>query len=479
VGLLCAVLVVFSRRIEMLGIRNYDTEASLHPTVAQHAAICSTYIAINLFAVVGVNVAYVYIAIYQSSALLILAQILLSFFKLLWNNVVTIEVLRQIVRTFARKTELEASVYAESQFVTLQIAVALLNSIVVPCLVVAVISPSCFYNVFVASPSVTSYYTYQYCSVFTEAGVCQVEYTRIGSTSYDPPFAYSYQCSSSMITYYAPAFVNLCIISAFFSPVLQLLTPTIWKYLTPGTLLYQFAGKLVSRLLRPPSPNPRAGSMYLQANQQLVILITYAGMLLTFGAMFPPLAVALALTISVSVFMAKLKVGRFLTIAAQLGLTQYTDILDRECDGVGSLSVLRNAMWMLIVISCGFYTMFLFDTLGDQQGFTRSLWVIVVVPLLPACMYLVYQHVQPAADTPPTPTNTETRRPTVDALTSKLPDVELPDVSSAQHNKRTSKNLQSDAIVSHEAVLELGEAVSEFPANEGVVFNALREDDQI
>jgi hypothetical protein len=59
-----------------------------------------------------------------------------------------------------------------------------------------------------------------------------------------------------------------------------------------------------------------------------------------------------------------------------------------------------------------------------------------------------------------------------------LPDVELPDVSSAQHNKRTSKNLQGDAVM-HDAALELGEAVSEVSDGNGVVFNALRDDDQI
>ena len=35
-----------------------------------------------------------------------------------------------------------------------------------------------------------------------------------------------------------------------------------------------------------------------------------------------------------------------------------------------------------------FYTLFLFDTLGDSVGFENALWVLVVMPLMPLFMYL-------------------------------------------------------------------------------------------
>ena len=46
----------------------------------------------------------------------------------------------------------------------LQLFVTLFNNIAVPCFVFAVISPSCFYHVFVAAPPVTSCYLYVECA---------------------------------------------------------------------------------------------------------------------------------------------------------------------------------------------------------------------------------------------------------------------------------------------------------------------------
>jgi hypothetical protein len=51
-------------------------------------------------------------------------------------------------------------------------------------------------------------------------------------------------------------------------------------------------------------------------------------------------------------------------------------------------------------------------------------------------------------------------------------------VSNAQHNQRTSRNLQS-GVITHGAALELDKVISEAPGGDGVVFYALRNDDQI
>jgi hypothetical protein len=121
----------------------------------------------------------------------------------------------------------------------------------------------------------------------------------------------------------------------------------------------------------------------------LIIVLTFLGLLLTFGAVFPPLAVALMVTILATVLLTKLKVGRFLSLARERGLQQYVELVEKECQGVGAVSVLHNSMWMLITISCWFYTLFLFDTLGDAVGFDKSLWVLVVIPLIPLMIYIL------------------------------------------------------------------------------------------
>jgi hypothetical protein len=38
-----------------------------------------------------------------------------------------------------------------------------------------------------------------------------------------------------------------------------------------------------------------------------------------------------------------------------------------------------------------FYTLFLFDTLGDAVGFAGAFWVLIVVPLLPAVALCLFR----------------------------------------------------------------------------------------
>jgi hypothetical protein len=44
---------------------------------------------------------------------------------------------------------------------------------------------------------------------------------------------------------------------------------------------------------------------------------------------------------------------------------------------------------MLVTLSFMFYALCLFDTLGDVVGLWSALWVLIVVPLLPALLYAV------------------------------------------------------------------------------------------
>jgi hypothetical protein len=61
---------------------------------------------------------------------------------------------------------------------------------------------------------------------------------------------------------------------------------------------------------------------------------------------------------------------------------------------------------MLVTLSCWFYTLFLFDTLGDAVGFEGAYWVLIVMPLTPVALYvlaLLLIHVIPRLDGPEPP----------------------------------------------------------------------------
>ena len=130
--------------------------------------------------------------------------------------------------------------------------------------------------------------------------------------------------------------------------------------------------------LRSPSQPAAAVPRHLQ----------YLGVLLTFGAVLPPLAVALLLTLYSVLYTTKAKLGRFLASAVELQQTQYVQTVEDECKSSGIDTIVRRAVWMLVTASCWFYTLFLFDTLGDAVGFGGAYWVLIVVPLMPLVIYV-------------------------------------------------------------------------------------------
>jgi hypothetical protein len=377
-------------------------------TVFQRVGVYAVYTAVNLALVVGVNVAFVYIALYQSNSLLILAQIALSLFKLFWNSVCTPFIIRLIADYISQTT-------SGTGFVSIQVMVALFNNIAIPCLVVAVVSPSCFYNVFDAAPSVDSRFIYYSCSGFLSTG-CDRYSPEIITTTYNPPFRYDFQCSSGILTYYAPAFVYLSIAATFLLPLLKVLVQQQHKRAVEGTRWFLLLDTVLPRILKPlPSRYLDAGREvsainmsqdtvvapqevarnilrpYFDANMFIITLMTYLGILLTFGVVFPPLAVAMCVTMLSVAWQGRIAVGRFLSNAREVNALKFVDIIEQECKGAVTIPKIRRCVFMIVCFACCFYALFLFDTLGDAVGFGRSYWVLIALPLLPVGLYIAHQ----------------------------------------------------------------------------------------
>ncbi|KAJ1441067.1 hypothetical protein B484DRAFT_390919, partial [Ochromonadaceae sp. CCMP2298] len=126
---------------------------------------------------------------------------------------------------------------------------------------------------------------------------------------------------------------------------------------------------------------------YFDANQLLLTMLTHFAILLTFGAVFPPLAVALGISIAAQYQSSILKVGRFLSAASAQGRWKHVALIDQECRCIMSKPILQQSTWMLVTLGFCFYTLFLFDCLGDAVGFVNSVWVLFVVPSLPLAIY--------------------------------------------------------------------------------------------
>jgi Leucine-rich repeat (LRR) protein len=223
-------------------------------------AYAAMYIAVDIFVVAGVNIAYVYVAIYRTSTELVFAQVWMALFKMAWNNTGAEALLMVIAKLMGTDKAAKAAALLK-----LRVFVTLLNNIVIPCMAAACVSPSCFYNMFVQAPAVKSTYNAPACSIL---GLFQCDLYRptLHTVTYHPPFRYSYQCSSSLITYYAPAFVNLCIFSSFGTPTFGFLVHHLRRLATPDTRWYRMLTAVLPKLWLPLPADPRAEDRYFKGS---------------------------------------------------------------------------------------------------------------------------------------------------------------------------------------------------------------------
>ena len=117
----------------------------------------------------------------------------------------------------------------------------------------------------------------------------------------------------------------------------------------------------------------------------LVNIVSNIGILITFGAIFPPLAVVICLSILANTRFVQLMIGRLLTKADALHLPSYGHQLDQDCEGAAK--AFRHVIWLLLVFTCLFYSLFVFDILGDSVGWRRALWAPLTMICLPLAIY--------------------------------------------------------------------------------------------
>jgi hypothetical protein len=108
-----------------------------------------------------------------------------------------------------------------------------------------------------------------------------------------------------------------------------------------------------------------------------------------------------------------------LALTARLFLQRYVDAAvaaDRQdcleelrstCLTAGTAQQLRAALFTVLAVSCVFYTLFLFDTLGDEGGFAGASWALIAVPLLPCAIWATTTAATSIAITRRTPGATE------------------------------------------------------------------------
>ena len=85
------------------------------------------------------------------------------------------------------------------------------------------------------------------------------------------------------------------------------------------------------------------------------------------------------------------KIDRLVKIAKEKIRMDYIEVINSECEGCFDSEVVRGSVWLIISISCCFYSFFLFDTLGASEGVYGAYWVVIVMLLVPLFVYVIYR----------------------------------------------------------------------------------------
>lgn len=175
----------------------------------------------------------------------------------------------------------------------MQVLLLVFNNVVAPCLATAAADSHCFYSIFVPPEDVISYYNYPACSSFATFGDPSAsncaDYVYIGSTPtvYTPPYMYYYECSTSLLVNYVPVFVYYYLFLGIVLPLVYYFT--VLRAIRKSTNKFDTIVTFFER--------NRAGVLLFIPGNFACSVVGHLSVLLTFGVLYPPLAVLITLYI--------------------------------------------------------------------------------------------------------------------------------------------------------------------------------------
>lgn len=288
-----------------------------------------------------------------------------------------------------------------------------------------------YQRAFVEAPPIVTSYQYETCSNdYLHIGLdsafrvtCgyyddQFHLEHIDLAPFVPPFTYSYQCASVLMTSYIPV---LIFVSAF-----QMLLPFgfVWfqimvKYSTiPGPLRFAFYGVIWPEYWLASYPE-NDDELAREATDILVLdtndivyadILTQLIVLMSFGLCSPMLAASVSLAFGFKMLMWRMLIGRFVHYRMRLSTltkikaadgkevvsieydTKLDDLaIDALADAtVDFISVFEMCLWPLCLSSAAFFLIICWDIAGDEVGSEGSLWVPVVIGGIPLTLWMSF-----------------------------------------------------------------------------------------
>ncbi len=387
---------------------------------------------INMIVMTMANIGYVFVVVYIDEDLwIIFSQVALAIVKVFWNEVYIWRVWKLTKQNCAKRWLRDKENHHQSfdmltsTDLSFLICCLLFNNIIAPCLSIALVSPSCYYNAFVATNTISAKYTY--CSLFVKVArlgeVC-IDHS-LGTTTFSPPFIYSYNCTSLLPVNYVAVYMYMALTSGFLLPSLKIW----WKYqhyrrskyekmmqqriqdglIPPNSFTprSEKAALVMPMSLKPLYPHPsavcadipsdctdtfqistalRAMHPIFSRNRFIARVVGFLALLLSFGVLFPPLGVVMALSIVSISYFDQLNIGRILHESEELGYDWYREKLGYDVNGM--VESIMATVFPLTVVASLLFGVLMFDTFGDKGGYNVGMVSMLLMISVPVFVWI-------------------------------------------------------------------------------------------
>ena len=264
------------------------------------------------------------------------------------------------------------------QMKRLSLLLLVFNGLVSPCIATITTDSRCFAEAIESPPAVDTFHIIPSCESFDSfSRTCSNIGRTIVPEKITPPFIYSNQCFSAILTNFIPPLVFTCVIRGVVIPLLYMLLTFIPVHKIPRRLDGVLAGMFW------PLAYKRFDQV-IYAKLLLVKQMLNLGTLLTFGVAHPLLTFSIALTMMCQMYFEELFTGRFLLTIYRANNNsipqEVLKDLEDACTGIWRFP--RYSVWVIVAMSAMFYGIGVFDIASDQVGLVDATSFIVIPVVL-------------------------------------------------------------------------------------------------
>jgi Leucine-rich repeat (LRR) protein len=334
-----------------------------------------------------INGLFIYATFNFNTIDLFLIEIIVSFFKVIWK----LNILPFIIKKTKALILKDENISSDAE-VLFQSCLSVINNIIIPLLSVTILSPKCFYYVFVPPEKIISSYSYQQCDGLNSINnECNRYETIIDQTIYNAPFVYSYQCSSSIATTYSSIYINMAVFLATTGPLSIKLVDYLYSKIDHDSAIFKIIDKIIPDVLKPINfikDNNIVNVKYFNQSNFIVNIVNYISITVTIGFIIPIVGIVCSICLSIYIHNTLSSLGERISKFNEEEEENKEKLINNYEKSIGDIytSLDHCLKIILLPLICVFYSFFIFDIFGNVVGSNIAKYsiytTIIIIPLI-------------------------------------------------------------------------------------------------